>query len=80
MKRFILSLLLLFSIGFNSRAQVILLDSDESRERIEVEGTPPFIPTLGVTYDQYAPLSDGTVLLCCIGAAYLLKKKRKMRR
>lgn len=79
MKRILSSIILVLALVFNAKAQVILLDSDENRSRVEVEGTPPFIPVLGVTYDQYAPISEGLPLLCCLGAVYLLKKKRKMK-
>lgn len=76
MKR-ILFIALLVVAACNVKAQVILTDAEESRGRTVVEGEVPFIPLLGVTYDQYAPLGGGTVLLCCFGAAYLMKKKRK---
>jgi len=78
MKRIFLSLLFLTAMLSNTEAQIILMDSDESRSRVEVEGTPPFIPILGVNYDQYAPLPEGLTLLCGLGIAYLMKKKRKM--
>ncbi len=79
MKRILSSMILLLALVYKAEAQVILLESDENRSRVEVEGTPPFIPVLGVTYDQYAPISEGVSLLCCLGAVYLLKKKRKMK-
>lgn len=77
MKRILLSLTLILVAACNVEAQVILTDAEERRGRTVVEGEVPFIPQLGVTYDQYAPLGEGTVLLCCFGAAYLMKKKRK---
>jgi len=79
MKRILLSIVLLLGTLSYTNAQVILLDSDEGRRQALAEGEVPFIPLQGVTYDQYAPLSDGTMLVCCLGVAYLLKKKRKNR-
>lgn len=77
MKRILLSIALLLASAYSIEAQVILMDADESRGRTAVEGEVPFIPQLGVTYDQYAPLGEGAVLICCFGAVYLMKKKRK---
>lgn len=77
MKRLLLSILLSVACLRTADAQVILLDTDEGRNRVETTEEVPFIPWLGVTYDQYAPLSDGMLLMCCLGGAYLLKKKRK---
>jgi len=77
MKRFISAILLCLVLLSPAEAQVIILESDQNHNRAPVEGEVPFIPSLGVTYDQYAPLSDGAALLCCLGAAYLLKKRRK---
>ena len=77
MKRLLLSIVLMVAVMWPADAQVILLDTDEGKNRTEATGEAPFIPLLGVTYDQYAPVADGAFLLCCLGGAYLLKKKRK---
>ena len=77
MKRLLLSIVLMVAVMWPADAQVILLDTDEGKNRTEATGDAPFIPLLGVTYDQYAPVADGAFLLCCLGGAYLLKKKRK---
>lgn len=77
MKKLLLSITLMTAIMRPADAQVILLDTDEGRNRVEATGEAPFIPLQGVTYDQYAPVADGVFLLCCLGGAYLLKKKRK---
>lgn len=77
MKRIVLSAALLLFCVFRANAQLILMESDHNTTRATVEGEPPFIPVLGVTYDQYAPLPEGTVILCCLGVAYLMKKKKK---
>jgi len=79
MKRFLFAIALCFVLLSQAEAQVIILESDLDHGRATVEGEVPFIPVLGVTYDQYAPLGDGAALLCCLGAAYLLKKRRKSR-
>ena len=76
MKRLLLSIVLMVAVMWPADAQVILLDTDEGKNRTEATGEAPFIPLLGVTYDQYAPVADGAFLLCCLGGAYLLKKKR----
>ena len=78
MKRLLLFIMLLLAFLRPVDAQVILLDTDEGRNRTETTDEVPFIPLLGVTYDQYAPLADGVFLMCCLGGAYLLKKKQKM--
>ena len=77
MKRILLSILLTVALHLSMGAQVILLDVDENPHRSTVQGEMPFIPILGVTYDQYAPIGDGLLLLCGLGGAYLLKNKRK---
>lgn len=77
MKRILLSIALVMSLIQTTDAQVILLDTDEGNNRAVTTDEVPFIPILGVTYDQYAPVADGAFLLCCFGGAYLLKKKRK---
>lgn len=77
MKRIILFIAFLFAFMLSANAQVILLDSDENKGRATVEGEVPFIPVLGVTYDQYAPLESGALLLSGLGLVYLMKKKQK---
>ena len=57
-------------------AQIVFLDDDEGAPRALASGEEvPFIPLLGVTHDQYAPLPDG-VLLLCLFAGGVLKRKR----
>ena len=63
-------------------AQIMLLDVEETRESDRVGGgiedvDLPKVPILDVTYDQYAPLGSGLVLLTALGGAYALAKKRK---
>ena len=63
-----------------AKAQVFILDEEEyynsKRNAIE-EGQMPFIPELGVTNDQYAPVGGGIALLGLLGGAYLIAKKRR---
>lgn len=77
MKRFLFALLLLGCLRQPAPAQIIILDSDTDPKRRQVEEGAPFLPELGVTYDQYAPLSEGVLLLCGLGGVYLLKKTKK---
>lgn len=78
MKRILLSISLMTAFMLTVNAQVILLDADEGSCRSKANTNEvPFIPLLGVTYDQYAPMADGAAFLCCLGGAYLLKKRRK---
>ena len=71
-------LLTLFFILFaiSLQAQIVYMDNDETSPRAQMAPEElPFIPTLGLTHDQYAPLPDGLLLLCCLGGAYLWRKK-----
>lgn len=61
------------------KAQIIITDTDINHQRNELQGAPPFIPELGVTHDQYAPLSQGLLVLSGLGGLYLLKKTKKRR-
>lgn len=65
----------------SAKAQVFILDDHEfnssHRARYNDNGTLPNPPELDVTYDQYAPLGSGVLVLGCLGGAYLLGKRRK---
>lgn len=77
--RLITILLLMLSVQV-AKAQIIILETDGQRLRNEVEVETPFIPDLGVTYDQYVPLCDGLVLLLGLSSGFhCLKKRRKGR-
>ena len=71
---------LLMAASLPAKAQVFILDEEEyhnsKRNAIE-EGQLPFIPELGVTNDQYAPLGSGIAVLGLLGGAYLIAKKRR---
>ena len=70
-----------FLLATSLRAQMVLLEFDEGSPRSTISPEEiPFIPQLGVTHDQYlyAPLSDGVLLLCCLGGGWLFwNGKRK---
>jgi len=77
MKRKIIMAVLVSLMTLGLQAQIICIDSEEISARAATDPEEiPFIPVLGVSYDQYAPLSNGVVLLCCLGGAFLLKKKQ----
>lgn len=72
---------LLMTISFpKANAQIFIADEDEfmnSNRSARSESELPFIPELGLTNDQYAPLGGGIALLGLLGGAYLIGKKRK---
>ena len=72
--------LLLMAAAPQAKAQIFITDEEEynnsKRNAIE-EGQMPFIPELGVTNDQYAPVGSGIAVLGLLGGAYLIAKKRR---
>lgn len=79
-KKTILTLaVLLLMAAARMEAQVFIMTDDEFKyaKRGLQCNELPIIPTLDVTYDQYAPLSEGTLLLVFLGSAYLCSKRRK---
>ena len=71
-----MGLLLLLSVP--ARAQIFLDDESMENSRVNgLSGSLPIVPTLDVTYDQYAPLGGEVLVLGLLGGAYLLGKKRK---
>lgn len=82
MKKRIFSLIAIFSLMIGPlNAQVFLADSDEESMNFRIEreeiGGLPFFPTQDVTYDQYAPLGEGLLLLGCLGGVYLAGKRKR---
>lgn len=82
MKKRIFSTIAIFSLIIGSlNAQIFIADSDEESMNFRIEreeiGGLPFYPTQDVTYDQYAPLGEGLLLLCSLGGVFLLGKRRK---
>lgn len=66
-------------LALSAQAQIIITDADIDHSRNAEQGTPPFIPELGVSYDQYAPIPEGVLVLSGLGGLYLLKKNKKRR-
>ena len=63
-----------------AKAQVFIADEEEfmnSNRNVRDESELPFIPELGVTNDQYAPMGSGIAVLGLLGGAYLLGKRKK---
>lgn len=79
MKRTIIIVFLIGFLSLSAHSQIIITDADIDHQRRELQGAPPFIPELGVGYDQYAPLSHGMLLLSGLSGLYLLKKTKKRR-
>ena len=79
MKKIMMIVAALLLTASMSQAQIFLMDEEEYGLR---DGSLPeeislIVPLHGVTYDQYAPIGGGTLLLAGLGGAYLLGKKRK---
>ncbi len=70
---------LLFGSMFmnQSKAQIFILDDEESSRMRTNESKLPNIPWLGVNHDQYAPLGGEVLVLSCLGVAYFIGKRRK---
>lgn len=78
MKRTLFILWLCFVFVLDTKAQIVILDNErEGNSRTMNAGELPFIPTLGMTQDQFAPMSDGLLLLCGLGGTYLWRKNKK---
>ena len=85
MKRHIISAMAIMALTLGTiatpkaQAQVFMTDEDYYiNGRASQEGEElPNIPFLDITYDQYAPIGEGIVLLGCLGGAYLIGKRRK---
>ena len=70
--------ILLMSIG-NSFAQVFMIDDDDNSRSASID---LFIPQHNINNDQYdyAPVGSGTLILTCLGGAYMLTRRAKRRR
>lgn len=73
----IATILLLGALG-QANAQIYLDYEDMNNNRGSVnEGDLPFVPELGLTTDQYAPVGTGIAVLGLLGGAYLLGKRKE---
>ena len=71
---------LFMAASLPAKAQIFIADEEEfanSSRNVRDESSLPFIPELGVTNDQYAPVGSGIALLGLLGGAYLIAKKRR---
>ena len=78
-KSIIIITTLLLMLSGMAKAQIFIMSDEEySNERVKgsVGGGLPIVPIQDVTTDQYVPLG-GVWLLCGIGAAFALLKKKK---
>ena len=78
-KSIIIIATLLFMLAGMAKAQVFIMpDEDFTNGRTpSVGGGLPAVPIQDVTTDQYAPLGGGWLLLTGLGAAYLMRKRKK---
>ena len=86
MKKRIISAIAILALMFGAavmpqaNAQIFVMDNEEA---VGVARNPdgsldlPAMPILDVTYDQYAPLGEGLLLLTAMGGLYLVGKRRK---
>lgn len=64
----------------NVHAQIIVQDGDNNSNRSAITNFDEYglyNPLQGVTYDQFAPLGGGSLLLIGFGSAYLLSKRKR---
>ena len=88
MKKRIISSIAILALMFGAvvmpqaNAQIFVMDNEEA---VGVARNPdgsldlPAMPILDVTFDQYAPLGEGLLLLTALGGAYLIKKRKKQK-
>ena len=82
MKRIVLSIALVLTLGLSVNAQSdgffksTYQDANEEARTGTVRATPG-VPGFGVEDDVDAPLGSGLLLLAGMGAAYALRRKRK---
>ena len=73
-KRRAIVLLLFMVMSLTMKAQVFMME-DEADGRVLAPAWVPN-PQHSAPVDYYLPLGDGLLVLTCMGAAYLLKKKK----
>ena len=82
MKKKMLTLMTVLMMAAGSAfAQVIITDEDVNHNRAEknAQSVGVMVPMENVDWDQWkvAPLGNGILLLAGLGAAYLVKKRKK---
>lgn len=74
----ILMLLFMLLSVTTATAQVFILDDEfEGTMRNPTEDFGLIVPIEGLDTDQYLPLGDGLFVLAGLGAAYLMRKRKK---
>lgn len=83
-KNIILTVLFALSLGFATvnpaRAQILIMDEDDHAAPRTATGQAFPIPNVPWEHDStldYTPVGSGVWILGCLGAAYLLGRRRK---
>ena len=76
MKKLIMTIAIATMLAVPAMAQVFL-DDEEMNANRGASGPGAFIPEQNVTYDQYAPVGGGVLLLAGLAGAYLIGKRKK---
>ena len=79
MKKTLLTIAIVLTMGLGAFAQSSLLGRDDVYDEEFRDGTRdiPGLPGTGETNDQPAPLGSGIAVLTAFGAAYLVGKRRR---
>ena len=77
-KRNIIIAAMLLALVVPVRAQVFIMEDDESPERNVLNGNYSNVIVHGSVDDQanFVPIGNGALLLAALGGAYLLRKKK----
>ena len=77
-RKFLVLLTALLLVAGSSHAQVFIADDEfEGQLRLGESEYVLVAPIQGLDTDQYLPIGDGLLVLAGLGAAYLVKKRRK---
>ena len=69
---------LTMAIAIPTQAQILIMDDEfEGELRLESDEDYFFIMGQGEGFDAYTPLGDGLIVLSCLGAYLLAKRKKK---
>lgn len=86
MKKRIISAIAILAFMFGAavmpqaNAQIFVTDNEEAvgvARNADGSLDLPAMPILDVTYDQFAPVGEGLLLLTAMGGIYLMGKRRK---